>query len=77
MNKKNKTNHPKMYTTKVLYTNGESNTIITTKELDTIKMEIDRHNHPAWNKKASKTEGAGVGRVQKYMKAFGEEEDLL
>lgn len=65
--------HPKQHKVTVKMTNGESFEIMTTwgKEGETLKLDIDPKNHPAWQEGKQSFVNVNDDRVNKFNKKFG------
>lgn len=66
--------HPKQHLVNVEMTDGSKFQILTTwgKEGDTLKLDVDPRNHPAWQEKAQNFVNANDERVTKFKKKFGD-----
>ena len=66
--------HPKQHTINVVMTNGEKFQILTTwgKEGDTLRLDVDPKNHPAWQEKGQSYVNVNDERVSKFKKKFGD-----
>ena len=64
---------PKNHTVNVVMTDGSKFQIITTwgKEGDTLRLDVDPKNHPAWQEKSQKFINANDERVAKFKNKFG------
>ncbi|MBQ4875333.1 MAG: 50S ribosomal protein L31 [Rickettsiaceae bacterium H1] len=63
--------HPKLRKITIKMTNGKSfKTMSTYQKSDTIVLDVDRHNHPAWTG-VDKGAMENVSSVAKYRKKFG------
>jgi large subunit ribosomal protein L31 len=65
--------HPNQHTIIVVMTNGSTFEIQTTwgKEGDSLRLDLDPKNHPAWQDKAQNFINANDERVTKFNKKFG------
>lgn len=65
--------HPKQHIVTVLMTDGNKFEILTTwgKEGDTLRLDADPKNHPAWQDKATNFVNANDERMAKFKKKFG------
>ena len=65
---------PKQHNVEVVMTDGTKFTIVTTwgKEGDTLRLDMDPKNHPAWQEKAQNFINANDERVAKFKKKFGD-----
>lgn len=66
--------HPKLHTINVIMTDGSKFEILTTwgKEGDTLRLDVDPKNHPAWQDKAQSFINANDERLTKFKKKFGD-----
>ena len=66
--------HPEQHTVNVVMTDGTKFQILTTwgKEGDTLRLDVDPKNHPAWQDKARNFINANDERVSKFKKKFGD-----
>lgn len=66
--------HPKQHMVNVVMTDGTKFQILTTwgKEGDTLRLDVDPKNHPAWQDKARNFVNANDERVSKFKKKFGD-----
>ncbi len=66
--------HPKQHLVNVEMTDGSKFQILTTwgKEGETLKLDVDPRNHPAWQEKAQNFINANDERVSKFKKKFGD-----
>ncbi len=64
---------PKNHTVHVVMTDGTKFDITTTwgKEGDTLRLDVDPKNHPAWQEKSQKFINANDERVAKFKNKFG------
>ncbi len=64
--------HPRMHKVNIQMTNGKTFETLSTwgKAGDTIVLDIDPHNHPAWTK-VDRGAMENVSNVMKYRKKFG------
>lgn len=64
---------PKQHTVNVKMTDGSTFPILTTwgKEGDTLPLDVDPRNHPAWQEKAQNFINANDERVNKFNQKFG------
>jgi large subunit ribosomal protein L31 len=64
---------PKQHLVNVVMTDGTKFQILTTwgKEGDTLKLDADPKNHPAWHDKAQNFVNSNDERVTKFNKKFG------
>lgn len=65
---------PKQHLVNVVMTDGSEFQILTTwgKEGETIKLDVDPKNHPAWQKEAQNFINANDARVAKFKSKFGD-----
>lgn len=65
--------HPKQHLVNVIMTDKTEFQILTTwgKEGDTLRLDMDPKNHPAWQDKASNFINANNERVAKFKSKFG------
>lgn len=65
--------HPKQHVVNVVMTDKTKFQIITTwgKEGDTLTLDVDPKNHPAWQKDGQKFINANDERVTKFKSKFG------
>ncbi len=65
--------NPKQHIVTVLMTDGNKFEILTTwgKEGDTLRLDADPKNHPAWQDKATNFVNANDERMAKFKKKFG------
>jgi len=65
--------HPKQHKITVQMTDGSKFEILTTwgKEGDTLRLDADPKNHPAWQDKAQNFVNANDERMAKFKKKFG------
>ncbi len=65
---------PKKHVVNVVMTNGETFQILTTwgKEGDTLRLDADTHNHPAWQDNSQKSVNLNDERVSKFKNKFGD-----
>ena len=65
--------HPKQHLVNVEMTDGSKFEILTSwgKEGDTLKLDVDPKNHPAWQDKAQNFINVNDERVNKFNKKFG------
>ncbi len=66
--------HPEQHKVNVVMTDGTKFEIVTTwgKEGDTLKLDVDPKNHPAWSDKATGFVNANNERMAKFKKKFGD-----
>lgn len=66
--------HPKQHTINVVMTDGTKFQIKTTygKDGDTLTLDVDTKNHPAWQDKAQSFVNVNDERVTKFKKKFGD-----
>ncbi|MBM3579640.1 MAG: 50S ribosomal protein L31 [Alphaproteobacteria bacterium] len=66
--------HPKQHKVNVVMTDGSKFEIQTTwgKEGETLRLDVDPKNHPAWQEKAQNFINANNERVTKFKKKFGD-----
>lgn len=66
--------HPKQHKVTVVMTDGTKFEIKTTwgKEGDTLRLDVDPKNHPAWQDKAQNFVNANNERMAKFKKKFGD-----
>jgi len=66
--------HPKQHTVDVVMTDGSKFQILTTwgKEGDTLRLDVDPKNHPAWHDKAQNFVNANNERLTKFKSKFGD-----
>ncbi len=66
--------HPKQHTLNVVMTNGEKFQILTVygKDGDTLKLDVDPRNHPAWQTKGENYVNVNNERVNNFKKKFGD-----
>lgn len=66
--------HPKQHNVNVVMTDGTKFQILTTwgKEGDTLRLDVDPKNHPAWQEKASSFVNANNERLTKFKNKFGD-----
>ena len=66
--------HPKLHTVNVVMTNGDKFSIMTTygKDGDTLKLDVDTKNHPAWQEKGQSFVNANDEQLAKFKKKFGD-----
>ncbi len=63
--------HPKLHEIKIQMTNGETFTTLSTyNKGDTIVLDLDKHNHPAWTG-VDKGAMENIGSVAKHRERFG------
>ena len=65
--------HPKQHLVNVVMTDKTKFQILTTwgKEGDTLTLDVDPKNHPAWQEKGQKFINANDERVTKFKSKFG------
>lgn len=65
--------HPKQHIVNVVMTDGTKFEILTTwgKEGESLKLDVDPRNHPAWQDKATNFVNANNERMSKFKKKFG------
>ena len=65
--------HPSQHVVNVIMTNGSKFDITTTwgKEGDSLRLDLDPKNHPAWQDKSHNFINANNERVNKFTKKFG------
>ena len=65
--------HPKQHTINVVMTNGDKFQIMTSwgKDGDSLKLDVDPKNHPAWQEKGQNFVNVNNERVSKFKKKFG------
>ncbi len=65
--------HPKQHLVNVVKTNGDKFQILTTwgKEGDTLRLDADPLNHPAWQENGQSFINVNDERVTKFKKKFG------
>jgi len=65
--------NPKQHVVNVVMTNGEKFQILTTwgKDGDTLTLDADSKNHPAWQEKGQSFINANNERVNKFNQKFG------
>ena len=65
---------PKQHTVNVTMTDGSKLEILTTwgKEGDTLTLDVDPKNHPAWQDKAQNFNNANDERLTKFKSKFGD-----
>ncbi len=65
--------HPTQHTVEVIMTDGSKFPIQTTwgKENESLRLDLDPKNHPAWQDKAQNFINANDERVTKFNKKFG------
>jgi large subunit ribosomal protein L31 len=65
--------HPKQHLVKVRSTNGSEFEIMTTwgKEGEVLTLDLDSHNHPAWQDSAKNFVNLNNERVNKFNQKFG------
>lgn len=66
--------HPKQHKVTVVMTDGTKFEILTTwgKEGDSLRLDVDPKNHPAWQEKAQGFVNVNNERVAKFKKKFGD-----
>lgn len=66
--------HPEQHVVKVIMTDGTKFEILTTwgKEGDTLRLDVDPKNHPAWQDKATGFVNANNERMTKFKNKFGD-----
>ena len=66
--------HPKQHLVNVIMTNKSKFQIMTTwgKEGDTLTLDVDCKNHPAWQDKAQNFVNANNERLTKFKSKFGD-----
>jgi len=66
--------HPKQHKVTVIMTDGTKFEIMTTwgKEGDTLRLDVDPKNHPAWQEKAQGFVNANNERMAKFKQKFGD-----
>ncbi len=66
--------HPKQHLVNVVMTNKTTFQILTTwgKEGDTLTLDVDPKNHPAWQENAQNFVNANDERLNKFKKKFGD-----
>ncbi len=66
--------HPKQHKVNVVMTDGTKFEIMTTwgKEGETLKLDADPKNHPAWQDKAQNFVNANNERMTKFKQKFGD-----
>ena len=65
---------PKQHIVNVIMTDGTKFEILTTwgKEGDTLRLDVDPKNHPAWQDKGQSFVNVNDERVTKFKKKFGD-----
>jgi large subunit ribosomal protein L31 len=65
--------HPKQHKVNVVMTDGSKFEILSTwgKEGDTLRLDMDPKNHPAWQEKGQNFVNANNERVTKFNNKFG------
>lgn len=65
---------PKQHLVNVVMTDGSKMEILTTwgKEGDTLTLDVDPKNHPAWQEKAQNFVNANDERLTKFKNKFGD-----
>ena len=65
--------HPKQHLINIVMTDGTKFQIFTThgKENDTVRLDVDPKNHPAWQEGGQKFINANNERVTKFKSKFG------
>ena len=66
--------HPKQHAINVVMTDGTKFQILTTygKEGETLRLDVDTKNHPAWHEKGQSFVNVNDERVTKFKKKFGD-----
>jgi large subunit ribosomal protein L31 len=66
--------HPKQHVIDVVMNNGNKFQILTTwgKEGDSLRLDVDPTNHPAWQDKGQNFVNVNNERVSKFKKKFGD-----
>lgn len=66
--------HPEQHAVNVVMTDGTKFEILTTwgKAGDTLRLDVDPKNHPAWQDKATGFVNANNERMTKFKKKFGD-----
>lgn len=66
--------HPTQHKVTVVMTDGTKFEILTTwgKEGDTLRLDVDPKNHPAWSDKSTGFVNANNERMAKFKKKFGD-----
>jgi large subunit ribosomal protein L31 len=66
--------HPKQHELNVVMTDGTKFQILTTygKEGDTLRLDVDPKNHPAWQEKGQNFVNANNERLTKFKNKFGD-----
>ena len=66
--------HPKQHTVNVIMTNGDKFEILTIwgKDGETLKLDVDTKNHPAWQEKGQSFINVNDERVTNFKKKFGD-----
>jgi large subunit ribosomal protein L31 len=66
--------HPKQHKVHVTMTNGDKFDIFTVwgKEGDSLKLDVDTKNHPAWQEKGQSYINVNDERVTKFKQKFGD-----
>lgn len=66
--------HPKQHVVNITMTDGTKFEILTSwgKEGETLKLDVDPKNHPAWQDSAHNFVNANDERMSKFKKKFGD-----
>ncbi len=66
--------HPKLHTVNVVMTDGSKFQILTSwgKADQTLTLDVDPKNHPAWQEKGQNYVNANSERMTKFNKKFGD-----
>ena len=61
--------HLDLFETTITYSNGDTGKVFLTKEMPSIRLEVDKFNHPAWNK-SKKSNYEIFSQVNKFKEKF-------